>query len=218
MHQAGLSPSNQTGSGAVNAAAAFWLKLPLSTWLAQWIREGVPLHWEDLKVKAPACFIANHKGALEHTEFVSESVHDLLLAGAIQQVAVRPKCAHPLNVVPKKNGKLRLILDLRHVNQFLHRFKFKFETLTEAAMLVQPGDLLCSADLTNGYRQLRMREDTYETCHTYSPNAATTLRITSLATMCTHCATTWPTAMWCDCQATACQLPHRRRAGVRGGY
>ena len=162
MQQEGLPASNQTGSGAVNAAATFWLGLPLSTWLAQWIRDGIPLHWENLKVKATACFVPNHKGALEHDAFVSKSVLELLVAGAIMMVSTRPKCVHPLNVVPKKNGKLRLILDLRHVNKFLHKFKFKFESLADAAMLMQPNDLLCSADLTNGYWQLRMRKDTYE--------------------------------------------------------
>ena len=74
----------------------------------------------------------------------------------------KPKCVHPLNVVPKKNGKLRLILDLRHVNKFLHQFKFKYESLADAAMLMHQHDLLCSADLTNGYWQLRMRPDTFE--------------------------------------------------------
>ena len=153
---------DQTGSGAINIAKSFWLTLPLSSWLAQWIEEGVPLHWEDLKVKAPACFIKNHKGAMEHEHFVDQSVGELVAAGAVCKVAVRPKCVHPLNVVPKKNGKLRLILDLRHVNQFLHQFKFKFESLSDAAMLMQKGDLLCSADLTNGYWQLRMRADTFQ--------------------------------------------------------
>ena len=44
---------DHTGSGAINKARPFWLGLPLSSWLAQWIEEGVPLHWEDLSVKAP---------------------------------------------------------------------------------------------------------------------------------------------------------------------
>ena len=62
--------------------------------------------------------------------FVCEAIEQLLLAGS----AVEVKCdqAHvcsPLGVVSIKNGKLRLILDLRFLNEHLAKRKFKFQDL-----------------------------------------------------------------------------------------
>ena len=41
----------------------------------------------------------------------------------------QPKCVSPLNVVTRSNGKQRLILDLRHVNQFLMVPSFRMDSL-----------------------------------------------------------------------------------------
>jgi hypothetical protein len=61
----------------------------------------------------------NHKEALACSDFVASSIIDLLHANAIMKWHTQPKYVSPLNVVTRSNGKQRLILDLRHVNQFL---------------------------------------------------------------------------------------------------
>ena len=45
----------------------------------------------------------------------------------------------PLGVVPKKNNKFRLILDLRYLNNHLASLKFKFEDLRIASELLDQG-------------------------------------------------------------------------------
>ena len=56
----------------------------------------------------------------------------------------------PLGVVPKKNNKFSLILDL-HYLKHLASFKFKFEDLRIASVLLDQGDCFFTFDLLNGY-------------------------------------------------------------------
>ena len=151
-------------SAAVNSNAAFWrTTIKPSSWVLDWVENGVPLHWEHPDVVAPPCTLPNHPGAHTHSEFVNDAVEKLFKAGAVRVCTTRPRCVHPLNVVPKKNGKLRLILDLREVNKFLKYIPFKFEHLGMVEFACKQGDYLCSLDLTNAYWQLKMRDD----AHTY---------------------------------------------------
>ena len=89
-----------------------------------------------------ACFPAkfffnNHKSALDNKVCVCETIEQLLLAGsAIEVKRHEVHICSPLGVVPKKNGKLRLILDLRYLNKHLVKHKFKFEDLRVVADLL----------------------------------------------------------------------------------
>jgi len=61
----------------------------------------------------------------------------LLDAGCIVEQSSRPFCVNPLSVSVNKNGKERLILDLRHFNQYLDKQKIKFEGPKEALNYVK---------------------------------------------------------------------------------
>jgi len=79
----------------------------------------------------------------------------LLLAGSA--VGVKRDQVHvcrPLGVVSKKNGKLRLILDLRILNKHLTKRTFKFEDLRVVAEILQPGDWFFTFDLPNCYHHV----------------------------------------------------------------
>ncbi|GLC39197.1 hypothetical protein PLESTM_000862900 [Pleodorina starrii] len=148
-------------SGNINVNASWWLSVCSSSWTKQWVQQGFPLWWKQAGVTPPPKVMRNHQGALEQRAFVTESVEALLAAGAVRQVSARPRVVNPLNAIPKPRqpGKFRLLLDLRYVNQYVYCPKFKFEKLTDLEQIFQPNDLLISADLTNSYWQLRMRED-----------------------------------------------------------
>ena len=80
---------------------------------------------------------------------------DLLAAASIEEVPQSSiSVISPLGVVPKKNSKLRLILDLRFVNQHLHVKKFKYEDLLIVSHLISRGDWFITFDLTNGYHHI----------------------------------------------------------------
>jgi hypothetical protein len=57
----------------------------------------------------------------------------------------------PIGVVPKKNGKKRMIMDLRFVNTFIATPQFKLETITTATKQLKPMDQMIKIDLKDGY-------------------------------------------------------------------
>ncbi|MEW8544538.1 MAG: reverse transcriptase domain-containing protein, partial [Candidatus Thiodiazotropha sp.] len=57
------------------------------------------------------------------------------------------------------SGKERLILDLRHVNQFIHKFKVKFEGCKEALDFCKSGYKMFKFDLKSGYYHVDINEE-----------------------------------------------------------
>lgn len=120
--------------------------------------------WKTPRLQPAPKVLPNHKGALEHSEFVRSAIKQLVDAGAVRPVSHCPRVVNPLSAVPKPRqpGKFRLIMDLRYVNDFVYCPKCKFEKVGDLNQIWQTGDLLISLDLTNSYWQLRMREDALE--------------------------------------------------------
>ena len=77
-----------------------------------------------LKSTPPTFFVKNNKSSIDNSAFVQESIKALLLKGCISEVSEIPKCCSPLTVAVR-NSKLRFVLDLRHVNQFVRKFKYE---------------------------------------------------------------------------------------------
>ena len=148
-------------TGSVAQCLPFWDKIcSKDSFVPKWLRFGFPLVWKA--GPATPFYSPNGQGALRESVFVSGCVKELLAVGAAKKWPHRPKVVNPLNVVPKKNGKLRLILDQRHVNEFLKVPKFKFEKLRDLESFVTPGDNMIGIDLTNGYWQVPMHPDYFE--------------------------------------------------------
>ena len=66
----------------------------------------------------------NNSSALKNSEFIEESIKEMLRASTVKECLTKPKVLNPLSVSTK--GKKRLILDLRYVNN--HLFKI-YKTL-----------------------------------------------------------------------------------------
>ena len=65
-----------------------------------------------------------------------------------------PHVVNPLSVSTQCSGKLRLILDLRYVNQYLWKCKIKFEDWNVALEFFQKGDFMFSFYLKSGYHHI----------------------------------------------------------------
>ena len=63
-----------------------------------------------------------------------------------------PFCVKPLTVAEGKT--LRLVIDLRHVNCHLVRFKFKYEDLRSLSQVLQEGHWFFTWDLKSGYHHV----------------------------------------------------------------
>ena len=85
----------------------------------------------------------NTTSAMEHHEFVSGAVSEMLAEGVVtkQPPVEKPMVVSPLGVVPKRgNNKFRLIVNMRYVNRHLGKKVFKFEGLKDLADLAERGD------------------------------------------------------------------------------
>ncbi|MEW8547329.1 MAG: reverse transcriptase domain-containing protein [Candidatus Thiodiazotropha sp.] len=76
----------------------------------------------------------------------------LLHKGAVERIhSEDPGFYSRIFLVPKKNGKLRLIIDLSKLNTFLDIQSFKMETANKVRQAIQPNDWAFSLDLTDAY-------------------------------------------------------------------
>ncbi len=83
----------------------------------------------------------------------------LLREGAIEQVsASRRDCCfvQPLFGVPKRDGGLRPILDLRPINRAIGKRPFGMLTLKQILAQIRPGDWFASVDLNDAYFHIQI--------------------------------------------------------------
>lgn len=129
-----------------------WRSIGASSFVLSVIESGYKLPFVSIPLRY---FFSNHKSAVDNRAFVCEAIELLLLAGsAVEVKRDQVHVCSPLGVVPKKNGKRRLILDLRFLNKHLAKRKFKFEDLRVVAEILQPGDWFFTFDLRNGYHHV----------------------------------------------------------------
>ena len=84
----------------------------------------------------------NHQSACKNSLFIQESLSELCTTGCAVEVSARPIICSPLSVVENSSGKKRLVINLRHLNQFLWKQRFKYEDLRVAMLLLEKGDYM----------------------------------------------------------------------------
>ena len=77
---------------------------------------------------SPSFYAPNNKSNLRNSRFLSQAISKLLKNNCIEGLGQKPYCCNPLTVAESK--KLRLVLDLCHVNNFIKQNKFQYENLT----------------------------------------------------------------------------------------
>ena len=86
---------------------------------------------------------ANQYSAYANADLVCKAGNDLVKGWLVQEVAKPPYISSPLSVVENSVGKKWLVVNLRHVNQFLWKKQFKYKDLRIAMMLFDP-DMLAA--------------------------------------------------------------------------
>ena len=92
---------------------------------------------------------------------MEEAITQLLQNGCVRELKQPPTCVNPLTVAIGK--KLRLVIDLRHVNACLVKPKFRYEDLRSLSKVFQRGFWFVTWDLKSGYHHV----DIYEPHQTY---------------------------------------------------
>ena len=122
------------------------------------IREGYKIPFTTLP---PPFEAKNNKSSRKNRDFVTSAVQDLISNECIREVGTKPYCCNPLTVADSA-GKLRLVLDLRHVNRYVKLERFKYENLSTLAQMFESGDFFIIFDLKNGYHHVSIHEDFFQ--------------------------------------------------------
>ena len=142
--------------GRLRKFVDFWRTLEVSQFILNVITQGYKIPFFQL----PTPFAKrNNASARENSDFVSQAVNDLLRLDLIEELACKPNIINPLSVSTRSSGKQRLILDLRHVNQFIYKQKFKCEDLSVATQISSRNYYLFKFDLKSGYHHVEIFPD-----------------------------------------------------------
>ena len=133
-----------------------------------WDQLQVDRHIRDVIVngyKSPfkelpsSCLLNNNKSARDNHEFVDSEILSLLKLGCVSEVSERPYVNNPLTVAYGKSGKPRLVLDCRHINPHLMKFKHKYEDTSVARQLFKNHAFLFTYDLQYAYHIITIVSD-----------------------------------------------------------
>ena len=100
----------------------------------------------------------NNHSAVTHSHFVSEAISDLRTK-CVEILDHKPDIVNPLSVSIQPSGKKRLILDLRHVNLYVFKRKFRCEDVLVALQIFSQGFFLFKFDLKSGYHHVEIFPD-----------------------------------------------------------
>ena len=102
-------------------------------------------------------YASNNRSSLRHPQFVSQAITKLQQNKCVEELKQKPYCCNPLTVAEGK--KLRLVLDLRHVNKHIKHNKFRYENLSTLSEMLNKGDYFTTFDLTSGYHHIEIHPE-----------------------------------------------------------
>ena len=125
-----------------------WAKITDDKWVLSVIRDGYRIPFLERPILSPNP-VFFQQPLKQHLE---EEVASLLSKGAVEEIILECPRHYPrIFLVPKKNGKPRLIIDLSVLNHFVYTQTFKMETQRKVKDAIQLNDWAFSLELTDAY-------------------------------------------------------------------
>lgn len=144
--------SSNKVKGRLKEHIQFWIDINAPPFILDCICEGykIPFFSNPERV-----VLKNNRSAQVHAEFVTGAISELLESSRIRKTHKGHLIViSPLSVAVQQNGKKRLILDLRYVNQHIYKQKFKFEDWRTAINYFGSATYFTKFDLKSGYHHL----------------------------------------------------------------
>ena len=136
----------------------FWELIHTDVWVLDVLRRGYkPLFLTNpLLTTSPKWFTVSHK----KDPFLQKEIDDLFLKGTIEPVhnVTSPGFYTKIFLVPKKNGKLRPVIDLSPLNKFLVVPTFKMLTTRHLSRVLTHQGHAASLDLKDAYLHVPIRK------------------------------------------------------------
>ena len=146
-------PAQPSVSGRLRKCIDFWRSLEVSQFILNVIIQGYNIPFFHLPTPF---FKANNASARTNSTIVTEAVNDQLKLNLAEEIFCPPDIINPLSVSTRSSSNQRLILDLRHVNAFLYKQKFKCEDFSVATRIFDKDYYLFKFDLKSGYHHIEI--------------------------------------------------------------
>ncbi len=154
----GVSEEAKKVIGSLRRNSEAWVELGANKFILDIVKTGYKIPF--YRTPDPASF-RNNRSALNEREFVNEAISELLQIGGILESNVSPTVVNPLTVAVK-NGKKRLVLDLRYVNGHVWKEYGKFEDFREFRGYIEKGCYMFGFDLKSGYHHVDIFEEHWQ--------------------------------------------------------
>ena len=135
-----------------------WQKITNDQWILNTVNFGYEIEFDNFPCYSGS--LNEIPFSEEEAKIVSLEVEKLLEKGAVIKVLPeKDQFVSSLFLVPKKDGSLRPVINLRKLNEFVKYQHFKQEHLSYALDLIQKNDYLTSIDLTDAYFSISIHQE-----------------------------------------------------------
>lgn len=149
-----------TGLFNVEARWAAWRALEASPWVISTMTQGYRIQFARRPPTSVTPTVFTRVDS-QYTSVLQAEISSLLGKGAIREVPADNSQAGFYSryfLVPKKDGRLRPILDLRGLNKYLRRLPCRMLTVPRVRQSVCRGDWFVTIDLKDSYFQIPIWE------------------------------------------------------------
>lgn len=141
-------------AGEIGNHQARWREITKNKRILETVEDGLKLRWRGTK---PAQFNMDRE-KIQYADKMDGLVQEYLKRGVIKRSEDPTQYTSPFFLIKQKE-KLRPILDLRFLNNFIEKEHFKMEGLPVAKQMLRKGDWMTKVDLKDAYQAVPLAEE-----------------------------------------------------------